>query len=196
MFPYIMIATALIFFSDRFHEKVLTFLQRVLSLPADLRSDHIATPLKSTKPILIAVLSVFFVSQLVIPFRYIMYPGKLYWTEQGFRFSWRVMLMEKSGLATFRVIDESGKYLIVNNKEFLTPMQEKMMATQPDMILQYAHILRDFYTSIGYNKPAVYVDSYVALNGRRGRAMVDPNVNLALEKESFRHKPWILLYND
>lgn len=104
--------------------------------------------------------------------------------------------MEKSGLATFRIVDRNGKNVIVNNKDFLTPMQEKMMATQPDMILQYAHILKDYYSKIGFNDPQVYVDSYVTLNGRRGKPMIDPNVNLALQQESFRHKPWILLYND
>ena len=49
---------------------------------------------------------VFFTFQLLIPWRYFMYPGELFWTEEGYRFSWRVMLMEKAGSANFKIVDE------------------------------------------------------------------------------------------
>jgi hypothetical protein len=70
-----------------------------------------------------------------------------------------------------------------------------MMATQPDMILQYAHILRNYYSKNGFTSPQVFVDSYVALNGRLGRPLVNPLTDLAVEKESFNHKPWILPFD-
>jgi hypothetical protein len=40
---------------------------------------------------------------------YLCYPNELFWTEEGFRFSWRVMLMEKAGYATFKVKDAVTK---------------------------------------------------------------------------------------
>ena len=104
--------------------------------------------------------------------------------------------MEKAGYTQFTVKDITGKQTVVNNNEFLTPLQEKMMSAQPDMILQYAHILRDHYARSGFNSPLVYVDSYVTLNGRRGKAFINPNTDLAKEKESFKHKTWILPLND
>lgn len=70
------------------------------------------------------------------------------------------------------------------------------MATQPDMILQYAHILRDYYAESGFDNPEVYVESYVTLNGRLSKPFIDPKVNLALEKESFAHKSWIISYDE
>ena len=144
-----------------------------------------------------AVIIVFLFVQLVFPFRYLLYPGELFWSEEGYRFSWRVMLMEKAGAAEFRVQSADGKQqVVVDNEEFLTPLQEKMMATQPDMILQYAHILRDYYANQGFKDPKVYVDSYVTLNGRLGRPMIDPATDLASQKETFAHKPWILMFND
>src|SRR5690606_5724759 len=85
-------------------------------------------------------LTIYFLVQITFPFRYLAYPGKLFWTEEGYRFSWRVMLMEKAGYAIFHITDpESGRSWEANNYDFLTPNQEKMMATQPDMILQFAH---------------------------------------------------------
>jgi hypothetical protein len=131
-----------------------------------------------------------------MPFRYVLYPGELFWTEEGYRFSWRVMLIEKAGYAQFTIRDAEGKSLLVNNAQFLTPLQEKMMSTQPDMMLQYAHILRDHYAAEGFRTPEVYVDSYVALNGRLGKPLVNSLTDLSQEKESFSHKPWILPFGN
>ena len=140
--------------------------------------------------------SVFFALQLALPFRHCLYQGELFWTEQGYRFSWRVMLMEKAGYAQFTVRSADGKHIQVDNRQFLTPLQEKMMSTQPDMIVQYAHILKDYYAKEGFQSPQVYVDSYVALNGRLGMPLIDPHTDLAKEKDSFDNKPWVLTFND
>lgn len=42
----------------------------------------------------------------------------------------------------------------------------------------------------------VFVESYVSLNGRLSTPMIDPNVDLAAQRESFAHKPWIIPFND
>lgn len=195
MFPYIMIVTALIFFSKDFHIKVLNTLGKLLSLrlPEVNRSFMYK---KTSEFFLKAFLIVFFAFQILFPFRYLLYPGDLFWAEEGFRFSWRVMLIEKAGYAQFTVKDSRGKKIIVDNKEFLTPLQEKMMATQPDMILQYAHLLEKYYSDKGFDSPEVYVDAYVALNGRISSPLIDPNVDLTKEKDSFHPKSWILPINE
>lgn len=197
MFPYIMIITALIFFPAELHQRIILFIQRFIpgsSITIEGEATFAYTHLQQY--FVKGIIFTFFVVQLLIPFRYLCYPGGLFWTEEGYRFSWRVMLMEKAGYAQFTVKDASGKYLIVNNEAFLTRQQEKMMATQPDMILQYAHIVADYYAAHGFKDPMVFADVYVALNGRLGRAMVDTRVDLAKEKESFGHKSWIILYNE
>lgn len=190
MFPYIMIGTGLIFFSGKFHERVLQIIQKWVG---GKRSHFVGVFQYSnfSRKVTLNLFSLFFLAQFLLPFRYMLYPGELFWTEEGYRFSWRVMLMEKSGEATFLVKDQEGKLAQVNNKEFLTPLQEKMMATQPDMILEYAHFLRDHFESLGWVNPEVYADTYVSLNGRRGKRLVKPDVNLAIERESLRHKDWI-----
>jgi hypothetical protein len=197
MFPYIMIMTALIFFSAEFHQRLINRLAGWLRLtPELLEQQGTYGRTQWQTRLLVGTLGIFFTIQLLLPFRYLLYPGELFWTEQGYRFSWRVMLIEKAGHTQFVVKDRDGKKIHVNNPEFLTPLQEKMMATQPDMILQYAHILRDYYRQRGFKEPEVYADSYVALNGRLGRTYIDPAVNLANETESFRPKSWITPLND
>jgi hypothetical protein len=198
MFPYIMIATALIFFSADFHNRILGTIGRWINAGPDFikaPATHYPVSLFKSR-ILPAAFAIFLLVQIAIPFRYILYPGELFWTEEGYRFSWRVMLMEKAGYAQFSVRDADGKQIIVDNREFLTPLQEKMMSTQPDMILQYAHILRDHYADQGFRSPEVYVDSYVALNGRLGKPLVNSLTDLSQEKESFNHKLWILPFGN
>lgn len=197
MFPYIMIVTALVFFSAEFHQKLIDRAGRLLRLSSGIirPAGRYRFP-ALLQPVVYTVFAVFFVFQITFPFRYLLYPGELFWTEEGYRFSWRVMLMEKAGYTQFTVTDANGKRQIVNNTDFLTRLQEKMMSTQPDMILQYAHILRDHYAADGFISPHVYVDSYVALNGRTGRALIAPDVDLAQQTDSFRHKSWITPFDN
>ncbi len=188
MFPWIMILSTLIYFSAEFHEKVISVLSRFFK-----SGNYKIAESKFTFKPLSALLIAFFVLQLLLPWRYLLYPGDLFWNEQGYRFSWRVMLMEKAGYTTLHVKDpETGKSGQIANYEFLTPQQEKMMSTQPDMILQFAHIVEDYYQNQGIEDPIVYAESYVTLNGRKSQLFLDPKVDLTKEKDSFKPKSWIL----
>lgn len=190
MFPYIMMASTLIFFSPRFHEKLLHTLRRLAKVQP-LPRPRFAEP--KAQPVLLYLLMLHFAVQVLLPWRFALYPGKLFWTEQGYRFSWRVMLIEKAGTAFFYVRDpRTGNETEINNRDYLTVNQEKMMATQPDMLLQYAHMLQKAYAERGINGAQVRAEVYVTMNGRGSRLFIDPTVNLAAEQESFRHKPWIL----
>jgi hypothetical protein len=194
MFPYVMIANSLIFFSSEFHQKLQSYLpffnyRLKNKVPNSLPYQfHFA-------PLMKAALIVYIGFQLIFPFRYLIYPGHLFWHEEGFRFSWRVMLMEKSGAAYFTVKDKKTNQRIeVNNREFLTPLQEKMMSTQPDLIVKYAHHLAEEFQEKGFQQPAVYAEIYVALNGNRSRLFIDSSVNLAAEKLGWQHYNWVLPY--
>ena len=198
VFPFVMIVSSLVFFEPSFHENILKKIASFFKINFErfnnaLQFESSKLTSKLTKGILI----LFIVFQLVFPFRYMLYPNELFWTEEGFRFSWRVMLMEKAGYIQFKVVDaKTQKEIRVNNAQFLTAFQEKQMAFQPDFILEYAHILKDYYEKQGVVNPQIYVESYVALNGRLSQKYIDPNVNLAKEKESFKPKNWILPFND
>lgn len=193
MFPYVMICLTTIFFSETFHLHLIDRLTRVLRLKASTtKTKHCQPAPVFVKTITICML-VHFSLQLVLPFRYLLYHGNLFWTEQGFRFSWRVMLIEKAGTAFFYIRDKrTEKKIEINNGEYLTPMQEKMMATQPDMLIQYAHFLKKAYQQKGFEDPEVLAESYVTLNGRPSCLMVDQTTVLSHEQDDFKPKHWIL----
>ncbi|MEZ4887939.1 MAG: HTTM domain-containing protein [Chitinophagales bacterium] len=143
------------------------------------------------------LLTIYILIQLLLPFRHYLYNGNVLWTEEGYRFSWRVMLVEKVGQVRFFVEDEETqrKTEIINGRH-LTLFQEKQMSVQPDFILQFAHFLAEEYkTRHGMKNPVVTVDAHVALNGRTSQQFIDPNVNLAAIEEGFEKKNWILPFD-
>ena len=190
MFPWIMIAAATVFFASDTLKNILIKTFTFLSSKESINdmSRH------SFSKILVGVL---IISQIVLPWRYLMYPGELFWHEQGFRFSWRVMVMEKQGYTTFRVVDKNnGDSWTIKNDDFLTSFQEKQMAFQPDFILEYAHHLAEYY-KINHNRNiAVYADSYVSLNGRSTKRFVDPTIDLTTRSRNLIPIDWLLPFND
>ncbi len=199
MFPYIMIVSALLFFDSKLHHNILGLLSKWL--PIDKRifdNNAILQPKKGViHTIKYGLVSLFFIVQLVFPWRYLAYPDELFWTEEGYRFSWRVMLMEKSGYAQFKIVDkDTQRWFYVDNTKYLTPFQEKQMGFQPDFILEYAHFLADVHRAKGIKDVAVYVDCQVALNGRLSQTFIDPNIDLTQIKDSFEHKYWILPFEE
>ena len=135
MFPYIMIMSSLIFFSSKTHKKILDFiLKPFIDKIKSIREMKIINIQKER--ISLIVVSVFFIIQFLFPFRYSLYPGELFWNEQGYRFSWRVMLMEKKGYTTFKVVNkENDNSFYIMNNSFLTEFQERQMSFQPDFII-------------------------------------------------------------
>jgi hypothetical protein len=197
VFPYVMMVSALVFFDTKDVDKVLQKIKTVFrALPVNtVYNNYIFAPLNQR--LLSTLFVVFFSIQFIMPWRYLLNKDELFWTEEGFRFSWRVMLVEKMGYAQFVVKDGvTGEKIAVNNNEFLTRNQERMMAIQPDFILQYAHHLRDYYQQQGMEQPEVYATVYVAMNGRRSRLYADTTVDLAKQTDTWKHKNWILAFND
>ena len=194
VFPYIMIISALIFFDAKFHKKIINILKKIIN-PISKRLSQINiqnVKFYSNKKI-IWVLAIFFILQLTIPLRHLSYNGNIMWHEQGYRFSWRVMLMEKIGYTTFKILDnDKNQFFYVQNEEFLTSYQEKQMSFQPDFILEYAHFLGKHFKSKGFENIEVFAESYVSLNGRRSQMYIDPEINLLNIKDSFKNKYWIL----
>ena len=107
------------------------------------------------------------------------------------------MLMEKTGQVDFRVVDDrSGKSWVVSPRERLTPLQHRMMSTQPDMILSFAHHLAEEWKDQGFADVSVYADAWASLNGRPRQRLVDPEVDLSTEREGWAPKTWIVPLED
>lgn len=192
LFPWLMMFMALLFFPADWPLRLRAFLpgRPFATVPGAKR----ALPDRRTYSMSRSVacfLCLFFGVQTVMPLRHWAYPGNVLWTEEGFRFAWNVMLIEKTGWVEFVLKDpDSGKQWIDQSTE-LTPFQERMMSTQPDMILQYAHHLGATHART-YPRLEVYAESYAALNGRPSQWLVSPYTNLRDYGHNMWPKPFIV----
>ena len=96
VFPYVMIVSTLIFFSPDFHKNVVVYIQDRFALKSkNITQTEIKAAATQNKRTISLLLGLYILIVLIVPLRYLAYPGDLFWTEQGYRFSWRVMLIEK-----------------------------------------------------------------------------------------------------
>ena len=199
MFPVIMVTAALVFFDPSWPRWWVARVRGVLKREAQQREpvqplavSVLAAPGRKAR-LALGVAVAYGVLQLVLPLRTHLYGGNVLWHEQGMRFSWRVMAREKNGSVTFVVRSPvTGKEWHVPPRQYLTPIQEREMSVQPDLILQLARrIARDFEAE-GKGPVEVHADARVSLNGRPAELLVDPGVDLAHVEDGLAPKSWIL----
>ena len=187
MFPFIMMVSALIFFETSTHKKILNLLGIITNTSTQ------STAQKTNGVVyLMPLMAVFFLFQILMPFRYLLYGGNIFYHEQGYRFSWNVMLMEKTGYCDFSIhnVTKNTSYE-VSPYSLLTKQQARMMSTQPDMILQFAKHLHDVEKDNG-NQVEVFANCNVSINGKENEVLINPKINLAEQEDGFRNKSWIL----
>ena len=122
--------------------------------------------------------------QILLPLRHWLYPGDVNWTEEGHRFSWRMKLRDKEGSFTARVRDPAtGREWQVKPEQHLAAWQMTEAAGRPDMLIQYAHFLREeFRRKQGVQEAEVYLLTRCRLNDHPEQELIDPAVNLAREE--------------
>ena len=118
------------------------------------------------------------------------------------------MLIEKAGYAQFYVHDpKMDRKMLIETRNYLTPQQEKMMSTQPDMILQFAHYLSSKFEDSTFTetngevinlgkRPKITAEVKVSLFNKGSRDFIDQNTNLSIESRGFMNKEWILPYEN
>lgn len=164
MFPYIMLTSIFLFYSN-------------FKTINENEVEH--------KKLFLIIVYILF--QILFPLRFLFYKN-LSWREEGFRFSWNIMVIEKRGSIEFRILDKkTKKEFLVNPENYLTNFQVFMMATQPDMILEFAKFLKKEFGDV-----KIYADSFVSLNGRESKRFINPKIDLSVIEESFKPKNFIL----
>lgn len=215
MFPFIMIFSTLIFFSAEWHDRLLGWFGYNAQVSANFRTRrhgdteigkgfnakvgaenetrrHGDTEIK--RKLITTFIGIYVLVQVFMPLRHWLYDGSVLWTEEGYRLSWRVMVLEKNGQAIFKVKDlDSGRKTEIINDYYLTRFQEKQMCVQPDFILQFAHFLKEeFREKHGMRNIKITVDSHAVINGRTSRQLIDPATNLAKVDWNLKKRNWIL----
>jgi hypothetical protein len=148
------------------------------------------------KKMALYAIGIYILIQVILPMRWAFYPGNVFWTEEGYRMSWKMMLRKKTGTIHFKIVDpDSKKTWIHNPAEKFTASHVQWIAICPDIAWQYAQHLKKEYQNMGYAGVAVYAIDSVSLNKNPPQLLIDTSVNLAAIKwHPFSHSAWILPY--
>lgn len=183
IFPFLMILFSVFFYPGESIRKIF------------LKKKQSVTPSPGTFPTWATyAMIVYLLIQLWLPLRHWFIPGNVNWTEEGHKYSWRMMLRSKNGTGRFLVKDQKlGKEEWVNPLDYLTNKQYRRVASFPDMTWQFAQRLKRIYEEKGWQDVAVYAHFTLSLNGNPRYSLVDSNVNLAaVEWNYFGHADWKL----
>ena len=193
IFPYLSIALCIFFFEP---EKIRSIFLKNKPTVQDIHNQSGGNTWK--RKLLVASLCCYFFLQLIVPTRSWFFPGNTYWTEEGYRMSWRMMMRSKSGSIHFKVIDPaSGKVWTIDPKDSFSPIHIMWIAISPDITWQYAQRLKKEFIKKGITNVQVYAIGLVSLNRSIPAPLVDSTVDLAAIKwQPFKHSSWITTHKD
>ena len=185
IFPYLSLAFILFFYEPKTIHNIF------LKKKPFYEQNEIRIP--SYRKPLIYVFSIYFIIQIILPIRHHFIQDNVFWTEEGHRMSWRMMLRSKSGIVTYRVVDKNtNDTTVINLDDYLTRKQQRPASTKPDVIWQFAQHLKKEYAKNGKDV-SVFVDCNISLNGKPYKRLINPEIDLAsVDWSAFKHSPWIL----
>ena len=180
-FPWVSLTMTSLFFSPASFRKLNIFKQR---LP-DFSQKAVSASNKLTNLFIIT----FTTFHIIMPLRPYLSQGPVRWTEEGHKFSWRMMLRSKAGYINYKIIDgESGNEWTENPFRYLSERQFNNMIGKPDMMLQFAQFLEKIYREKGYKNIQIFCENSISLNGRKYQAIIPPDLDLTLIKKGDRLK--------
>jgi vitamin K-dependent gamma-carboxylase len=220
MFPFIMVTATTLFFAPDWPRRLIGAAgglyrrfqnRRIDSSPLDRCSDDpvgVSPPSEGgggggesgSRPLgrfTLVALGLWCAVQLLLPLRTFAIGNDVLWDETGMRWSWRVMVREKSGTLDYRVTFTDPavgrRTVLVSPHAWLTWRQVNEMIGQPDLILQLAHTIRDDFMRRGFTDVEVRADCRLTLNGRPAAPFIDPVVDLARVDDCLFCRPaWVL----
>lgn len=186
-FPWMSIALTTIFFNPDWPKKLF----KLFDKNGEIRLFKETDILK--RKVLISFIAIWTIIQILVPLRYLLYPGNVSWTGEGKRFSWRMKLNKFNGSSSFYVTDStSNQRKKVKIEDYLTYAQYSEMICTPDLILQFAHHIHEIWiTEKGFKDVKVGARSFCSLNERKMTRFINPSTDLAKVKRNLKHNLWV-----
>ncbi|MXV37433.1 Vitamin K-dependent gamma-carboxylase [Flavobacteriaceae bacterium Ap0902] len=187
IFPYFALAMCIFFFDSRTINKIFFPFKQ----STNLNERHTSLRYQQMVKLLVAG---FICIQLYLPIRHWLIPGDVLWTEEGHRMAWRMMLRTKAGNGSFVVEYPDHSTTRINLHQYLTRNQLHSCKAKPDMIWQFAQILkRKMKEERNLDVKVFYKNGVLKINDGPWYPYIDPETDLAHTKWSyFGHQEWIL----
>lgn len=197
IFPWMTLAATLMLFDPnwpkQFNQWYRTCRGLSVSQPTFTQvTDTVVSSNKIRSLAIMALIITWLTIQVVTPLRHWFIPGNVAWNEGGHRFSWRMKLRDKRGLAKFYVVVNGNPSLVVDPKTHLNRKQIRKMNCIPDLIWQYAQFLDNEYTKQQGDDVKVYVDAMCSLNTREPASLINRLVDLTSIDRNEPIQKWVL----
>lgn len=183
IFPFFMISSLLLFVDvDKFHQRIAN----LKLIAKDIESKNRG----ALGRVGLFILSVYIVYHLFMPFRHFLYEGYTDWTGEGQRFAWRMKIQHRKVTETLFLLMDVDRKVIheVDPKNYLFPDEVDQMCNSPQMIVQFAHYLKDVIAPKNdINNCWVKSRIKVSFNGLPAQYVFDPELDLiaaSLRKKS------------
>jgi len=163
---------------NRFRRRFQTLHERFPRPPFHYVAEKFTGPITWQATAIVVLVAGWLVFQTVFPLRHWWRDGEVAWNEDGHRYSWRMKLRSKRGIARFIVRNDQGQTWVVNPADHLNPRQRRKMPCIPDMVWQFAQYAGDIYVEQGFSGITVHADITCSLNGRDQARFVEPSVDL------------------
>ncbi|WP_196888097.1 HTTM domain-containing protein [Aureivirga sp. CE67] len=183
IFPYLSLAFSLFFFDAKTVRNIFLKKKELYT------EDTVSVP--SNGGMIKSIFVTYLVVQVLLPVRNLAIQDSVFWTEEGHRMSWRMMLRSKSGYIKFKIKNnDTGEETKVNLDDYLSKKQRRMIATKPDVIWQFVQRLKKEHKG---ENISIYADGKVSLNGRPFQRLVNPEIDLTKVKWNyFGHEDWLM----
>lgn len=191
VFPFLMIAATILFLEP---DTPRNFIHKWFPHLHKKNIEIEQTPSSNNKRAIIFV-SLYLTIQILLPFRHWLYEGNVNWTEEGRTFAWHMKSASKTEcrLRFLATNQETNETWPISAENHLLLRQYKMMCIRPNLIFQFAHLLKNELQNNEINDPVITVRTLVSFNFRPVQAIIYPNVNLAEANYSiFKSADWIL----
>jgi len=181
IFPYMSLSILLFFVSHAFLERMI----------GEVQND---TDTLERKPKLSLSYYAFvgiLLFHLLMPLRHRFIEGNVFYTEEGHRCSWRMMLRNKSGSCRITVKRADGTIERLKLTD-LTHKQKRLLYKLPDVLYAYIQKVKEKYPD---EDVQIFADVRVGLNGRKRKGLVDKDRDLSKVSWSyFQHNDWVNSY--
>lgn len=186
IFPFLALSAMLFFYPPN-------VIRQLLRWPA-LKPKANNASITIWKKLAVYAMGIYLLIQVLLPIRYLLFGTQPYWSEEGFRMSWRMMSRNKSGWVYFKVVNnDTHKSWIDEPETRLNYASLNSLPGFPDIIWQYAQHIKKIYAKEGIHNLSIYAVSSVSLNGRHPQPLIDPKTDLANTPwEPYRHANWIV----
>ncbi len=185
VFPFLSLAFSLFFFPARTIKTI--FLKK-----KPLYTSN-KTVIPNYKSILLIIGGIYFTIQVALPLRHYFIEDNVLWNEEGHRLSWRMMLRNKQGIISYKILNKTDKSIkMIKMDDYLSKKQQRIASTKPDVIWQFAQYLKKEYAAKGQDI-SVFVDCKISVNGRGYKNLILPHTDIAaLDWDTFKHSDWLL----